>query len=368
VKRFDYADEFISEREIMIAVPSIVIGVGALSFPKSLASMTIAADGWLPILVGGVIAVLITWCIAKMSASFPNQSFLTYASRIVTKPLALVLTFIFSILSLQIAIYQMRQIADISKQYIFDQTPVEVIALVFLLVVIYAVAGSRVGLFRLNALFLPIILFILLLLIVFSLNKFEKEHLFPIFETSFMEYVKGMDSVISSYTGFGILWFYIVLVKQPKKAPKSAAIGMCVPVILYILIFIVCIGVFGNEVTRNLIFPTVELAKNAEIPGEFFERFDSVFFTIWIMAIFNTATLALDVSVFALTSIFKKTPKHKILFILSPIVYIVAMFPENFLEVSTYGTYIGYTVFLYSIFVAILLYTVGKLRGVRFSD
>lgn len=368
MKSFEYADEWISEREIMIAVPSIVISVGILSFPKSLASVTGAADGWVSILIGGMIAIVMTWIVAKIAANYPQQSFLSYSSRIVTKPVAVMLTFLFALLSLQIVAFQIRGIADISKQYLFDRTPVEVLALAFLLVLIYAVSGSRAGLFRLNMMFFPIIMIILVMLVLFSTNQWEWEHLFPMFETSLTGYVKGLKTAATSYIGFGILWFYIALVKQPKKVPKHAVIGMCVPVILYLLIFIVSIAVFGNEVAQNLIFPTVELAKGAEIPGEFFERFESIFFTIWIMAIFNSTSLALDISVIALTSIFKQVPKLKILFILSPLVYLIAMYPQNLIEVSAFGSYLGYTAFGYTLFVAVLLWTVGKLRRVKSID
>src|SRR5699024_6778292 len=358
VKRFEYADELISEREIMIAIPSIVIGVGILSLPRFLATVTTAADGWISILAGGVLAIGMTWIIAKLAASFPHQSFLSYASRIVTKPVAVVLTFLFAFFFLQVVAFQVREIADISKQYLFNRTPVEVLALVFLLVVVYAVSGSRAGLFRLNMMFFPIILFISSLVIFFSINRFESEHLFPMFQTSFTGYLKGLGSAATSYIGFGILWFYLSLVRQPSKAPKYAITGMCIPVVLYMVIFIACIGVFGNEVTQNLLLPVVELAKGAEIPGEFFERFESVFFTIWIMAIFNTTTLGLDISVFALTQIFKNTPKYTIIFILSPLVYVTAMYPQNLIEVSSFGTYIGYVIFGYTVFVAVLLLVV----------
>ena len=365
MKRFEYADKFIGEHELMIAVPSIVIGVGILSLPKHLASVTIAADGLIPILVGGVLAIFTTWMVAKIASNFPGQSFFSYASCIVTKPVAFVLTLLFAIIFLQIAIFQIRQIADVSKQYIFESTPVEVIALTFLLVVIYAVAGSRAGLFRLNMMFLPIILFISLFVIVFSFKRFESGYLFPMFETKLSDYMGGLGTAVSSYTGFAILWFYIALVKKPKKAPKSAALGMCIPVVLYAVIYIVCIGVFGNEVTRNLMFPTVELAKEVEIPGEFFERFESLFFTIWIMAIFNTTALSLDISVFALTSIFKKLSKIKVLLILSPLIYITAMFPKDYIEMSLFGTYVGYLIYSYTLLVTVLLLIVGKLRGIK---
>lgn len=368
MKSFKYADEKISEKEILIAIPSMVIGVGILTLPKDLASAVMAADGWIPLLAGGVIAVLMTWMVAKFASGFANQTFLTYASSITAKPVAIVLTFVFAVLFLMITAFQVRQIAAISKQYLFDRTPLEVIALTFLLVVIYAVSGSRAGLFRLNLMFFPIILFIAFTVFIFNLGWFEVGNLLPVFKTGFTDYLKGLNTGITSYLGFSILWFYIALVDQPKKAPKMAALGMCIPVVLYIMLFILSIGVFGREVTANLLYPTVELAKVVDIPGGFFERFESVFFVIWIMAIFNTASMALDVAVLAINSIFGKLKKLMILFILSPVIYITSMFPQDKVEVNLFGSMMSHSMFFYTIFVMVLLFILAKVRRVERNE
>ncbi|WP_040983954.1 GerAB/ArcD/ProY family transporter [Oceanobacillus jeddahense] len=369
MKRFKYADERISEKEIMIAIPSIVIGVGILSMPKQLASVTVAADGWVPLLVVGIFAIFITWAIAKFASGFHKQTFLTYASKIVTKPVAIVLTCIFAVLSIFITAYQIRKISNISQQYLFDRTPIEVIALTFLLVVVYAVSGSRVGLFRINMMFLPIILLIALTLVVFNLGWFDLGNLMPVLQTPFTGYVEVLKNTGGiSYLGFGILWFYLSLVDQPKKAPKAAAIGMCIPVALYMIIFIMCISTFGNAVTSNLLYPTIELAKVVEIPGGFFERFESVFFVIWIMAIFITATMAMDIGVLALNSIFKKTNKIKIVFILAPLIYLTGMFPQDIVEVELLGTIMGWMMIILNLTVFVLLTVVAKIRGVKHNE
>lgn len=366
MKRFKYADERISERDIMIAIPSIVIGVGILSTPKQLASVTIGADGWIPLLVVGLIAVFMTWAIAKFASGFQGQTFLTYASKIVTKPVAIVLSFMFAVLSIFITAYQIRKISNISQQYLFDRTPIEVIALTFLLVVVYAVSGSRAGLFRINMMFMPIIILIALTLVVFNLGWINIGNLLPAFQTPVSGYVQVVKNTGAiSYLGFGILWFYLSLVDKPKKAPRAAAIGMCIPVGLYMIIFIMCIGVFGNAVTANILYPTIELAKVVEIPGGFFERFESVFFVIWIMAIFITATMAMDIGVFALNSIFKNTEKLKIILILTPIIYLAGMFPQDVVEVDLLGTIMGWAMIVLNVTILILLSVIAKIRGVQ---
>ncbi len=50
MKQLEYADEQITDKQIIVAVPSFVISIGVLSLPQNIASMTNASDGWVPIL------------------------------------------------------------------------------------------------------------------------------------------------------------------------------------------------------------------------------------------------------------------------------------------------------------------------------
>ncbi|MTW87126.1 endospore germination permease [Virgibacillus dakarensis] len=365
MKWFEYGNEKISHREILVAIPSMVIGVGVLAQPRDLAAVTVGSDGWIPIAISGVIIIFITWLMATLATKFPKQSFLSYSSKIVTKPVAFVMTFIFIAIAIAVTALEVREISDIAKQYLFDRTPVEIISLSFLLVVVYAVSGSRAGIFRLNLMFLPIILFIAIAVFVFNIGWFSLDNLLPVFETSFTGLGKGITTGLLSYMGFGIILFYTSLVENPAKVPRSAVIGMSIPILLYIMIFITSIGVFGNSVTSNLIFPTIELAKEVDIPGGFFERFESVFFVIWIMAIFNTTVMAFDVALLALSSIFKNKSKMKQVCILSPIVYAIAMYPEDFLVVSALSGFLSYFAISYTSIVTILLSVIAKVRKVK---
>ncbi|MFA1819511.1 endospore germination permease [Virgibacillus oceani] len=364
MKHFEYADEKISEQEILVAVPSILIGVGILALPGQLAEPTIGVDGLISLLISGSLLILVVWLISKVAASFPNQEFITYASVLVTKPVAAILTMLFTIQGVMVSAYVVRVISDIAEDYLFERTPVEVIALCFLLIVVYAVSGSRAGLFRLNMLFLPIILIIFFAIITFSAGIFEVNNLQPFFKTDFTGYLQGIKESALSFVGFGILFFYIALVRKTKKAPKMAAFGMGITVIIYMIIFIVSVGVFGNITSSNLIFPVIELAKEIEVPGGFFERFDSLFFVIWIMAIFNTMCMAFDATVFALKSVIH-VKKMKLILILSPLIFFIGAFPEGYNEVEKFGSFISHYGLVLAIGTMFLLVVILKIKGVK---
>ncbi|MUK88018.1 endospore germination permease [Ornithinibacillus sp. L9] len=362
---FKYGDEKITSREIMIAIPSMIIAVGILTFPRHLAELTVASDGWISIIIGGLIAILLTWLVAKIASNFPNQSFLSYASTLATRPVAIVLTCFYVIQGILITAFEVRAITDISHQFLFNETPVEIVGLTFLLVVVYAVSGTRAGLFRLNAMFLPIIFFTTLLLIIFSIAFMKGSNLLPVLKTDLQGHLQGTMKSTLSYTGIGILFFYISLVKNPKKAPSRAAFGMGLVVVVYSAIYLTTIAVFGETATANIRFPLIELSKTIEIPGGFFERLESIFFVIWIMAIFTTTAMALDIAVMALNSIFPNANKLKIIFLLSPIVFFISVLPQDFMDLGTFGDYVSYTGWGLTGTTAILLGILYKVKGAK---
>ncbi|WP_121604602.1 endospore germination permease [Virgibacillus sp. Bac332] len=364
MKWFEYGDETISDKELLIAVPSTIIGVAILSLPREIAKNTVSADGWLTILIVGVLFIGFAWLIAKLASTYPHQSFFSYASSLVTRPIATVLTILLALHGFVLTAFMIRIISDIAKEYLFDQTPVEVIALTFLLVVVYAIAGSRAGLFRLNMMFFPIIIFITMLVGGFAVAWFSVDNYLPVFKTDLSGHLQAMQTTSFSFTGLSILFFYISIVRKPKKAPKMAAIGMSIVPVLYIFIYLLCLGMFGNLTTANLNYPIIELAKEIEVPGGFFERFDSIFFVMWIMSIFNTTAMSFDVTVFALESI-SKLKKIQLVYILTPLIYLIGMFPQDLITVVQLGEFVSYYGILITLFVTVLLVIMSLIKRRR---
>ncbi|WP_068676949.1 endospore germination permease [Oceanobacillus sp. Castelsardo] len=361
---FKYGDKMIKTRDIMVLVPSMLIAVVVLSLPRMLAGVTNAADGWIPIVVSGIVAILLAWFVAKLASFFPNQSFLEYASSLVSKPIAVILTLLFALEGILITAFEVRAIGVISEQYLFRNTPIEIITLSFLWVVVYAVSGSRAGIFRLNSLFLPFIFIAVIILVFFSIGYMELSNVLPVFKTDVQGYMQGTMKSALSYSGIGVLFFYIAFVRQPKRAPGMAAVGMGFVVMLYVLIYFTCIAVFGSA-TEVLRLPIIDLAKAIEIPGGFFERIESVFYVIWIMGIFTTTAISFDIAVLAITLVFPKLNKIKVTLCLTPLIFIITTMPKDYIEVEQFGNYVSYLDLGLIFFVTILLWGMYLIRGVK---
>lgn len=365
MKSFEYGDKEISVPDIAISVTSMIIGVGILMLPRELAKTANGSDGWISVLAAGFLAIGIAWLIAKIATHFSQQGFYAYASAAVTKPIAFIVMLALSLYFLSFCVYEVRAIANIAKQYLFETTPVEIIAFSFLMVNVYAVSGSRVGLIRLNILFIPIVLFVTSIVLLFSFNMVDAKEFKPFFTTDWKSLAAGMKSTVFSLLGFEIILFYITMMNRPKEAPKAVAIGVALPIFVYMAIYLVCVGVFTQMTLPEITYPAVELAKEMQVPGEFFERFESIFFTIWIMAVFTTTTMAYDCSIYALHSLFTKPKRKTWVFVLSPIIYLMCMYPKNLADFGTMSTFISYTGIFVGILFPILIHLVAKLRGVK---
>lgn len=354
---------FISDRDILIAVTINILGVYTLSLPRLLAEDTTAADGWIGILLGGSIASILAWAVAKLALLFPNKSFFFIASQLVTKPVAVIITLLFTLQYIVITSFQVREISALAHQYLFDQTPLEIISLSFLLVVVYGVCGSRASIFRLNILFFPFVMGGLLILILLPFALMKPENLLPVFQTDFKGYFKSTYSGLSTFMGFGIILFYIALVKNPKNTPKMTILGIMINTFLYILLYIVCIGTFGNSTTSNLFFPTFDLSRTVEIPGGFFERFDAFLFLTWTIILFVHSLMAFDIVVMTITMVFNKVKKTKLAITLTPLIFFISMIPKDYIELTAVARYVSLLKLTSLVLVVVLFWSAYKVKG-----
>ena len=152
--------------------------------------------------------------------------------------------------------------------------------------------------------------------------------------------------------------------RNPEKAPRMSIYAVLIASFLYVFVYIFSIGVFSVEVTQNIIYPTIELAREVSVPGEFFERLESLFLIFWLVSSFATTSLSLDISVQSLRHI-AKLKKSTILYILAPIIFLFSMAPQNIEQLSNLGQIISYFGLLGATAIPMLIFGIVKFREVR---
>ena len=356
----------IGNKEVFLAVPSMILGVGILNLPRALSTQLHTSDGWISIILASSITAFFSWVIIKLALTAGDDSILQFTSKTLAKPVGYVLAFLFFIHFFSYCFYETRALANLAKHFLFDRTPVEVIALLFLWLVFYAVSGSRTALIRLNVMFFPIVLLILFMIILFNLREFEFGNIKPMFVTDIPSILKGSYDTIFSFLGFEVLFFYVAMLDK-KQSSKNISlypiIGIGLLTFIYVLVYIFSIAIFTVEGAGALLYPTLELAKVVEFPGGILERLESLFFTVWVMTIFNTTAMSMDIAVYCLQFLIPKVKRITCILIILPLIYISSMLPQNLLQLQQAGEYLGYSGIVVAIIIPSILFILTKVKG-----
>lgn len=217
MKTFEYGDEEIGYKEFLFVIPSWLIAVGLLTITSGVVRATRSIDGWISLSTAGLLATLFLAITVQLEKRFPKQHFFVYAGKIVSKPVAWILTMGFAIYFFLWGAFEMRALANSSKQYLFDETPTEVICLLFWLVVIYAVSGSRSATLRLHLLFFPFVIVVVLIIIMMNMKYFEWGNLEPFFVSDLSTLMMGVKESILSFVGAEFILFYFPLLLEFMK-------------------------------------------------------------------------------------------------------------------------------------------------------
>jgi spore germination protein len=341
----------ISPLEMGMTIIAFFIGVGILTLPGALAETLDTADGWIPILIAGLLVMVTFTLYVHLQKQFPGQTLLQYLRQgTIGKWWAFsvaVLSLLYFVLTLaSIA----RTVAFVLDMYLLDRTPSIIVVATILLVTSYAVSKGIPGVIHLNALFTPFFLGVFLVIFAFNIDNVQLDPILPLAPKGFMHIFKGLPDTFFSLVATHFLFFFMGYMKADhlRAMPLNIALGIVVLIHTFSTLF--TYFVFSVDQSKVIVFSTLELAKEIQIPGGFFERIESLMITVWSMGIFNTVFVTQLLAVHILTDQFfpRSDPtnmQQKVAKRLSAtvvfIAVMVAMIPKSLAETFQLGDWLG---------------------------
>lgn len=349
--------------DVFIITASAQVGIMILNLPKVVAGIMQTSDGWLAIIISGSIMAFFGWLIGKIIVQYPGYNIFAISTKLLGLWATRIIFFILALLTILYFANIIRITSTLAKLYFLDRTPIEVLGFTFTLVVVYCVAGLRIAIMRINLLFIPLIFITLIIIMLFNLGHMRWSNMEPYFNTDWKTFLQATIACLPRYNGIIVISFYAFLIKTSTKVPRMLLLGTIVVIIMSVLVFIFSVGVLGLYSTINSIFPTIEMAREAEVPGGFFERLQSFFFAVWMLKIFSSAVFALDISTMIMESLFRKAKKLTILLWLSPIGFFISMLPRNEFELFHFNDLVTASMFAIIAPLPVILMLAHKLRG-----
>ncbi|MFE5320020.1 GerAB/ArcD/ProY family transporter [Paenibacillus sp. NPDC056579] len=319
---------------------SIMVGVGILSLPQAIATKS-GVDGWMSIIIGGIAAAAITIVMAKLGVRFPDKGLTEYGPILLGRIGGTFLCIIFIVYFLCFVSIVVRVYADVTKLFLLDKTPIEVIIMVSFLVSTYIVQLGINPIARFNQLVQPVAVILLFMVLILTFGEVDLGENLPILGDGFMPVLRSIPTTFFSFLGFEMILFLLPLMDDQRSVTTSIIRVFSFVTALYVIIVVVCVGILGAKEVSYVNYPTLAIAKNIILPGSFVERLESVMMLAWIPFALTTIVLY-HYCASLITSKLLKLEEHRVISLLyMPIVFLAALLPKNVLQVDTWSNTVG---------------------------
>ncbi|RCW49416.1 GerAB/ArcD/ProY family transporter [Paenibacillus prosopidis] len=310
---------------------STIIGVGVLPLPLFAVR---AADSGAPLVtfLGMMVAFVGLVFITVLGMRFPNKSIVQYSEDILGKWFAWLGSAFIIVFFAVLTSLAAREFGEVVVTSVLKTTPVEVTVIVMLLLAAISTRNDTTTFAYIHHFYFPLLLFPALLIVALSLNNGDVINLQPIWGNEPNGTMKGILTIAALFQGSFIMTLVIPSMRRPERAMRASIFGMLIAGGLYVILVVAAVSVFGAEEIKQLLWPTLELAKATSLPANILERLDAAFLAVWVTAVFTTLLSSYFLTIQAINHLFRLRD-HKIfsLFIL-PFVFITAMLPQNIVQ------------------------------------
>ncbi|QUH25335.1 GerAB/ArcD/ProY family transporter [Serpentinicella alkaliphila] len=339
-----------------------IVGVGVLTLPSAITE-ELGVDGVFVLLIGGALVLVIANLIGRIMKLFPGKSYTEILSACFTKPIAYIIIFLFLIYSLVINAFVVRVFGEVVKMYLLIRTPIEVIIFSMLLITAYLARKGIEPLGRAAELLFPLIMVPAVILFILAAADVDPTNFLPIFQASPIDIIRGVPTALFAFAAFEFMLIFGKFLSKTDQAPKALSIGMGIVIAVYVLIFAVALGVFGEPQLKHLIWPTLSLFKIIEFPGLFIENVESLVMVIWVFIVFmSIAPVHLGKTVL-IGELLNLKERDFFALPLVPILYLTALIPESVAETYRYmDIFSKYAIPFFALILPILIFLVGSVR------
>jgi spore germination protein len=357
--------------QLSMSLGTTIIGVGVLAFPR----ITVEYVGTgAPITTMAAVALMLAGglILAYLGAQHPDETLFEYADTLVGKWVGGIILVAIVAYFIELGALAAREFGEVVVTSVLQRTPLEVTTLVMLAIAATAARNSVAVFTRILTFYMPLVYFPTLVVVALTLKSADITHIMPVFgfmyETTWTKVANATLVVAALFQNYLIIGLLIPYMYRPKQAWKSALIGIGSAGAIYVVVIYSTLAVFGVEEMKNLLWPTLELAKTAALPLLFLERMDPIFLAVWVTAVFTAILASYFVAVKGLAHLFRFHDHRVFALIAIPIIYMLAMQSPNIVELYKVVKIVGISGLILTIgypFVLFLLHFLHKPRKGR---
>lgn len=329
----------ISTRQLAFFTMQTAIGEGALTVPYSVHSVA-SVDGWISMLLGGIasqVVIILIWMICK---KYPQMTMIEFFPHILGKPLGYAVNVLYIVYFMGIASIVLMNYCRIINAWIFPMTPKWVIMSLMMFTSYYLAKESLKMIARFESL-ISVLFIILLIFVIFPFSKGNVLYLLPVGHAGMGNIIKGMREAVITLAGFELLLMVYPQVRGTDgKKLKAMMISYGCVTLFYLLIILSCSMFLGSMELSFVPEPVLYTLKAFSF--QIVERADLLFLSFWVVIVMTSIVNYIFLASTGITKLLKIRSTSKVTLLVVAVCMLVALFPQNFLFISTLNEWFSY--------------------------
>ena len=328
----------INSIEAVMLVLSVMVSHTILSLPRDLLVLT-KSSTIINLIYIAVITVLISYLIYKLLKSFPGADILDVSEFLGGKLFKNIVGTIFITHFIVSSSILLRNFCETLKIVYYPITNIIPIILLFIITMCIANRFSFNATLKTNTLILPFVFISIIFLSFANINKFIPQCIFPILgDGIFNTFVLGLTNIYT-FNGIALLYFLPPILKKPEQTKKIYIISIIVSAVYLIFCVAILLFMFSFFIDTNEISPLYNATRYIEI-GNFFQRFESLFLLVWILAFACYLSIVSKFSMRIFQKITNIENPNSLIDIFGLLIFAISIIPKNYTISENFQTLI----------------------------
>ncbi|MFF3024291.1 GerAB/ArcD/ProY family transporter [Gottfriedia sp. NPDC057948] len=288
--------------QFILLIFGVQVGIGVISLPRVLEEKA-GTDGWISLLIGGLLSLLISIAIVKLREKDPNCSFNTYFTHCFGKVIGTIFSIFFTLFFLGMGFVVFLRSVLFIQSYILQDSSLFIILVLFLIPTYQFVTGGIQIIGKYVEIIFPIVIFFLIMLL-FTLKQSNIHFILPIIKDGWSPIFKAVPSTVTAFLGIEIIFILYPYLEEKEKALKGVMIANGMITFLYLYVSIICFVVYSPDEIKLIFEPVLDILSVIEF--QYVERLDFVLFSLFLMVISKTWIMYMWIGVTNLAEVFQQ--------------------------------------------------------------
>ncbi len=323
-------DTKITTKEAIMMVVTVIVSHTIVSLPSTLLQNTKSAT-ILNIVYVSILALIFAYLVYVLFKSFGGKDIIDISEYLGGKTLKTIVGIVLITYFITGSGILLRNFCEGLKIIYFPNTNISFIILVFIIAICITNTFEFSSNMKAISIFLPYVIFSVVLLFVGNIQNFSLQRMFPILGEGFVNtFITGIGNIVA-FGGISCLYLLPPLLKEPEKFKKIALTSIAFSAVYILLCTSTILFMFSFFFNVDEALPLYTAASYIEF-GTFFQRIDAIFLLIWMLEICCYLSLASQFSILSFKKIANLKYSKPFAFIIPLIIFGISLIPKTFAD------------------------------------